>query len=128
MSFSRASSSPENFSVNLFDKLLGLADKVSLLLTRKNPYHRGLSDQEAAQLVGMPIALQFSNDYAGVPGAILDGAPVSQRSSVGHSIMTLARSITPEASQAQSEPVRPRKFLEFFHVPSARDHETVYRD
>ena len=74
----------------------------------------------------MPIALQFSNDYTS--GAILDGAPVSQRSSVGHSIMTPARSITPEASQAQSEPVRPRKFLEFFHVPSARDHETVYRD
>ena len=42
--------------------------------------------------------------------------------------MTLARSIAPEASQAQSEPVRPRKFLEFFHVSSARDHETVYRD
>jgi len=40
------------------------------LLTRKNPYHRGLSDQRAAQLIGMPIALQFSNDYTGVQGAI----------------------------------------------------------
>ena len=45
-----------------------------LLLTRKNPYHRGLSDQRAAQLTGMPIAPQFSNDYTGVQGAILDGA------------------------------------------------------
>ena len=76
----------------------------------------------------MPIALQFSNDYTGVARRHPGRRSVSQRSSLGHSIMTLARSIAPEASQAQSEPVRPRKFLEFFHVPSARDHETVYRD
>jgi Flp pilus assembly CpaE family ATPase len=109
-------------------KDLGLADKVSLLLNRKNPSHRGLSDHEAAQLVGMPIAHQFSNDYTGVQGAILDGVPISHRSSLGQSIMTLARSLAPQASRLESEPAHHRKFLEFFHVPSARDHETVWRD
>ena len=49
-------------------KDLGLADKVSLLLNRKNPSHRGLSDTEASQLVGLPIAHRFSNDYPGVQG------------------------------------------------------------
>src|SRR5579862_856159 len=34
-------------------KELGLADKVSLLLNRKNRSHHGLSDNEASQLVGM---------------------------------------------------------------------------
>jgi len=109
-------------------KELGLADKVSLLLNRKNPSHHGLSEGEAAQLVGMPVAHHFSNDYSGVQGAILDGAPVSHRSSLGQSIMTLARSLAPDASHAHTAPVHPRKFLEFFHVPSARDHETIWRD
>jgi len=109
-------------------KDLGLADKVSLLLNRKNPSHHGLSDSEAAQLVGMPIAHRFSNDYPGVQGAILGGVPVSHRSSLGQSIMTLARSLAPDASRAETAPAHPRKFLEFFHVPSARDHETVWRD
>jgi hypothetical protein len=107
-------------------KDLGLADKVSLLLNRKNPSHRGLSDHEASQLVGMPIAHQFSNDYSGVQGAILEGVPVSHHSSLGQSIMTLARSLAPAVSTHEA-PVHHRKFLEFFHVPSSRDHETVWK-
>ncbi len=109
-------------------KDLGLVDKVSLLLNRKNPAHRGLSDTEASQLVGLPIAHRFSNDYPGVQDAILEGVPVSHRSSLGQSIMTLARSLAPEVSRQDARPAHHRKFLEFFHVPSTRDHETVWRD
>ena len=108
-------------------KDLGLADKVSLLLNRKNPSHRGLSDTEASQLVGLPIAHRFSNDYPGVQDAILDGVPVSHRSSLGQSIMTLARSLAPSVSGHDAPPARHRRFLEFFNVPSAREHETVWR-
>ncbi len=108
-------------------KELGLSDKVSLLLNRKNPAHRGLSDSEVAQLAGLPIALQFSNDYPVVQGAILEGTPVPQRSGLGQSILALARSIAPSAS-AHHAPPRQRKFLEFFHIASARDHETLWRD
>lgn len=107
-------------------KELGLADKVSLLLNRKNPAHRGLSDGEVAQLAGLPIAYQFCNDYSGVQGAILDGSPVPHRSGLGQSIMALARSIAPSARHDAPPPQR--RFLEFFHVPSARDHETIWRD
>ncbi len=109
-------------------KELGLADKVSLLLNRKNPAHRGLTDGEVAQLAGLPIAHQFSNDYPGVQGAILEGVPVSQRSSLGQSIMALARSLVPATSGHDAHAAHHRKFLEFFHVPPARDHETVWRD
>lgn len=108
-------------------KELGLADKVSLLLNRKNPAHRGLSDNEVAQLAGIPIAHQFSNDYPGVQGAILEGLPVSHRSGLGQSILALARVLAPEAARHDT-PARQRKFLEFFHVPAARDHESVWRD
>jgi hypothetical protein len=124
---------PELVPLYLADRLkhfkeLGLADKVSLLLNRKNAAHRGLSDTEASQMVGLPIAHTFSNDYPGVQGAILDGVPISQRSSLGQSIMTLARSLAPAVSMHDAPPVHQRKFLELFHVPSARDHETVRRD
>jgi pilus assembly protein CpaE len=107
-------------------KDLGLAEKVSLLLNRKNPGHRGLSDGEAAQLAGLPVAYSFSNDYAGVQGAILDGVPVSHRSGLGHSIMALAQSLAPAASHHEAPP-RQRRFLEFFHVPSSPDRETAWK-
>jgi Flp pilus assembly CpaE family ATPase len=109
-------------------KELGLLEKVSLLLNRKNPLHRGLTDAEAAEMVGLPIAYQFCNDYPGVQGAILDGVPVSHRSSLGQSIMTLARSLAPTTCPHDGQLARHRKFLEFFHVPSVRDRETVWRD
>ncbi len=108
-------------------KELGLADKVSLLVNRKNPAHGGLSDGEVAQLAGLPIAQQFSNDYPGVQGAILEGVPVPHRSGLGQSIMALARSLAPATSRHDA-PARPRRFLEFFHVPATRDHETMWRD
>jgi pilus assembly protein CpaE len=107
---------------------LGLADKVSLLLNRKNLPHRGASDAEIAQMIGRPFALEFSNDYAGVQSSTLEGAPVSQQSSLGKSIMTLAQSLAPALARHDVPPPHKRKFLEFFHVPAARDHETVWRD
>lgn len=109
-------------------KDLGLADKVSLLLNRKNQWNHGVSEGEAARLVGIPIAQQFSNDYAGVQGAILNGVAVSHRSGLGRSIMALARSIAPSASPRDAEPVRHRKFLEFFHVPAALDQGILWKD
>jgi pilus assembly protein CpaE len=105
-------------------KEIGLADKVSLLLNRKS---RGLSDGEAAHLVGIPVAYQFSNDYCGVQTAVLEGLPVSHRSNLGQSIVALARSLAPDQA-ARIAPTRQRRFLEFFHVPATRDGETAWRD
>ena len=107
---------------------LGLADKVSLLLNRKNPVRWGLPDEQVAALVGLPIAHRFSNDYPLVQSAILDGTPVSNRSSLGQSIMGLARSLAPDTTRRETGSVHHRKFLEFFHIPSSRDHETVWHD
>ena len=106
---------------------LGLADKVSLLLNRKNPMRWGLPDSEVERLVGMPIAHRFANDYPVVQNAILDGTPVSHRSSLGHSILDLARSLMPDHSSRIARPAEHRKFLEFFHVPASRDHDVVWR-
>ncbi len=106
---------------------LGLADKVCLLLNRKTPGRKGLCDEEVARLVGLPIAHRFSNDYPVVQTAILEGTPVSHGSSLGQSILTLARSLAPDQTKRETTPLEHRRFLEFFHVPSVRDHETVWR-
>ena len=106
---------------------LGLTDKVSLLLNRKNPLRSGLLDSEVERLVGMRISYRFSNDYAVVQNSILEGTPVSHHSSLGHSIMELARSLAPDGSRPYP-PVEHRRFLEFFHVPTVRENEVVWRD
>jgi pilus assembly protein CpaE len=109
-------------------KELGLVDKVSLLLNRKNLPHRGASDTEIEKIVGLPFALEFSNDYPGVQSAMLEGVPVSHQSSLGKSIMALAQSLAPAIARHDVPPPHKRKFLEFFHVPTERDHEIVWKD
>jgi pilus assembly protein CpaE len=107
---------------------LGLADKVSLLLNRKNLPHRGASDSEIAKMVGIPFAYEFSNDYAGVQSAQLDGVPIAHQSSLGRTIMALAGSLAPAITQHDIPPPHKRKFLEFFQVPRERDHDVVWKD
>jgi pilus assembly protein CpaE len=109
-------------------KELGLADKVTLLLNRKNLPHRGATDAEISKIVGLPFAYEFSNDYAGVQSSMLEGVPVSQQSGLGKSIMALARSLAPAIARHDVPPPHKRKFLEFFRVPSARDRETAWKD
>ena len=55
-------------------KDLGLHDRVSVLLNRK--VRNEFSDVDVAT-VGLPVAYSFSNDYAGVQGAILNATPIS---------------------------------------------------
>ncbi len=107
---------------------LGVGDKVSLLLNRKNPMRSGLSDSEVAQLVGMPIAHRFLNDYPVVQHSIMEGTPVPYRSNLGQSILELARSLKPGTGHAHgaTHPREHRKFLEFFNVPDSRDHDTIW--
>ncbi len=106
---------------------LGLADRVNLLLNRKNPMRWGLPDSEVERLVGVRIAHRFANDYPVVQNAILEGTPVSHRSSLGHSIMELAHSLAPNSSRHERAPLEHRKFLEFFNVPAWRDHDITWR-
>jgi len=75
----------------------------------------------------MHIAYRFANDYPVVQNAILEGAPVPHRSSLGQSIMDLARSLAPESTGRKAAPAEHRKFLEFFHVPSWQDREHAWR-
>jgi pilus assembly protein CpaE len=103
-------------------KELGLEDRVSLLLNRK--VRNELTDAEVAKLVGTPVAYSFSNDYAGVQGAILNGTPVSDESALGQCILNLAQSMAPHLEAPKVSSYR-RKFLQFFRQLPAHEQELV---
>ena len=103
-------------------KNLGLEDRVSLLLNRK--VRNDFSDAEVAKLVGLPVAYSFSNDYAGVQGAILNATPVSHGSDLGQSILNLAHSMAPHLEAPKTHSYR-RKFLQFFRQVPTHEQELV---
>ncbi len=109
-------------------KELGMSDKVSLLLNRKTTMRHGLTDDEAAKLVGLTVAHRFPNDYPAVQQAVLDGGPVAYRSALGQSILNLASSLSSQTARHEPTHAGAKKFLEYFHVPAPRDHDTHWRD
>lgn len=100
---------------------LGLGDRVSLLLNRKTK--KGMSDNDVAESVGIPVSNTFSNEYETVCDSIMEAAPVSQDSPLGQSILNLARSFAPSGDRKPAS--RGTKFLEFFHVSHAHELENV---
>ena len=102
----------------------GLQDRVSLLLNRK--VRNDFSDADVAKLVGLPVAYSFSNDYAGVQGAILNATPISHETDLGQSILNLAQSMAPHLDAPKPQSYR-RKFLQFFRQLPAREQELVSR-
>lgn len=109
-------------------KELGFGDRVVLLLNRRNTMRRGLTDEEAAKLVGIPVAHRFPNDYSAVQQAVLDGGPISFRSGLGQAVLNLATSISSPTASHKAPSGEQRKFLEYFHLASPRDHDTQWRD
>jgi pilus assembly protein CpaE len=103
---------------------LGLGDRVRLLLNRKA--RSELTDAEVSQAVGLPVSQCFSNDYASVRHAILEGSPVPRNSDLGQSILNLAHSLASHLEPQKS--THRHKFLDFFRVPHVEDRDVVWRD
>ncbi len=107
-------------------KKLGLDERVNLLLNRKTGHEGGLSDAEVARMVGLPVTVTFSNDYAGVGKSILEANPVSRDTPLGQSILNLAHSLVPHLQPKKS--AKQRRFLEFFHISHSEDAQEVWKD
>jgi pilus assembly protein CpaE len=108
---------------------LGLLDRVSLVLNRKDAWRGHLDAAAVEQAVGLPVAYGIGNDYRTVSEATVRGSSVPSSSDIGQSIVNLANSLKADPSQ-KPVPTRPgRKFLEFFHVPNdVEDPTTVWHD
>ena len=107
---------------------LGLADRVSLVLNRKDAWRGHLDAVAVSEAAGMPVAFCIGNDYKTCSEATLRGSSVPGASDIGHSILNLANSLKADPSQKTATAGRGRKFLEFFHVPNdVEDPTTVWR-
>lgn len=104
---------------------LGLADRVSLILNRKDRRSDHLEDAEVAHMLDIPVAYSFTNNYDHVQKSILGGSPVAQNSDVGQNVLNLAHSMVMELPGKEVQPHR-RRFLEFFHVPHTEDVDHVW--
>lgn len=98
-----------------FLRQMHLWDRVGVILNRT--LKKGLSAQDVASIVEVPVTIAFPNDYAAVSKAIENAGPVRPTSELGRYYHDFARSLVgPDAV-----PVRraARRFLEFFSIPNA---------
>jgi pilus assembly protein CpaE len=108
-------------------KDLGLLDRVSLVLNRKDHWKGHLEAATVAEAAGIPIAYTIGNDYPTCSEAIVKGSSISGATNIGRCIMNLAHSLRADASQPAPAGMG-RKFLEFFRVSPVEDPTTVWRD
>jgi len=105
---------------------LGLADRVRLLLNRKDRRKGQFTDSEVAEAVGLAVTYTFSNDYTRVQHAIIEANPVFHSSDLGRNILAFAKDLVPHLESTETR--HTRRFLEFFHVPRFEDQEATWHD
>lgn len=106
---------------------LGLAERISLVLNRKDRWRGHLDAAMIAEATGLPVMFTIGNDYATCSEATISGASIPGSSDIGKGILELAHSLRPELLQKTNGRGYGRKFLEFFHVAHVDDPTTAWR-
>lgn len=93
---------------------LDLGDRVCVLLNRaqKRPL---ITTKETQHLLGVPVYLEFPNDYRGVHTALTQGKAVDPASELGRQFTQLAARVTKRQAQA-AEPKKKKSLLDFLGV------------
>jgi Flp pilus assembly CpaE family ATPase len=96
-------------------RVLGLASESIRLVLNRVGARRSLSSEDAAEVVGVPVAAEIPNNYNAFNDACTKGTVVRPDSRPGRQIEALARGIMGhgEASAEQPAPKRWRAFLAF---------------
>lgn len=77
----------------LFLKNIDLGDRVSVLLNRCTKRNQVISSEQIENLLGMPVAMTFPNDYHGVHAALTAGKQVEPNSELGRHFQNLAETM-----------------------------------
>jgi pilus assembly protein CpaE len=93
---------------------LQLGQPVRLIVNRVEN-KGGISMDEIASVIGIPVHATFSNDYPGVQKAILSGSRIPNTFPLGRQIATFAESLWKDPISVP--PPRKRRFLEVFALP-----------
>ena len=96
---------------------LDLADRVSVLLNRCHK-RSVVTPAQIESLLGVPVAVQFSNDYYGVHRALQSGKAVDPASELGRQCTALANSILGRKAPAP-EPAK-RRLADYFSLLPSR--------
>ena len=90
----------------LFLKNIDLGDRVSVLLNRCTKRNQVISSEQIENLLGMPVAMTFPNDYHGVHTALTAGRQVEANSELGRHFSTLAETMM-DRKQSGTGPAAP---------------------
>jgi pilus assembly protein CpaE len=90
--------------------------KIRLILGRAGS-SLGLSSEDVARVVGLPIYHALPNDYAAVSEAALKGGLVRKQSRLSHQIAALAGKITGRNTVSRKKPTK-QGWQNFFHKPA----------
>ena len=83
-----------------------LGDRVSVLLNRCTKRNQVISTEQIENLLGMPVAMTFPNDYHGVHTALTAGRQVEANSELGRHFSTLAETMM-DRKQSGNGPAAP---------------------
>lgn len=97
---------------------MDLGERVGVLLNRvqKRPV---ITTQQIEQLLGVPVFMDFPNDYPGVHRALASGREVDPASELGRQFTQLSYSML-EKTPPRLGSAKKKKFLEFFSLSPAR--------
>ena len=98
-----------------FLKSLDLGGRVSVLLNRYNK-RCSIGPAQVEELLGVPVEVEFANDYQGVTNAMAAGKPVEASSEFGRKCADLARLMLEKKQVTAAEPKK--RFIEFFTINS----------
>lgn len=97
----------------LYLRQLDLHDRVRVLLNRCQK-RQLITPEQIEQLLGVPVAMTFPNDYQGVHRALTMGRWIEQSTELGRQFNVLAQTMVEDRTQAAEQ--RPKRFIEFFSV------------
>jgi len=114
-------STPELPSLHLarqridFLRSLELESRVSLVLNRAQR-HPLIPTPEIEKMIGLPVAIEFPNDYKGVHKAFTGAKPIDPSSELGKRFKEFARQLLTKSP----EPPPPKRFVDYFTISPAR--------
>jgi pilus assembly protein CpaE len=94
---------------------LELESRVSLLLNRAEK-HPVIPSSEIERMIGLPVAMQFPNNYKGVHNSFTGAKPVDPASELGKRFTELARQLL----SRNAAPPPPKRFVDYFSISPAR--------
>ena len=98
----------------MFLKSLELGDRVSVLLNR-NTKREVISPGQIENLLGLPVAMSFPNDYQGVHKALTAGKQVDPSSELGRAFQKLAMTMLDKKPDAAAAKAKKKGLADLFN-------------